>query len=123
MERHMRQNTKQSNVQLSDVLKEQDLVKAELCRQSFYYFVQEFWGEIIQAAPVFNFHVQFICNELEEIAKRQFMFKDSTWTMPKEGGRAKSLYNLLVNVPPGTTKSTIISQMFPAWCWVNDPRS
>lgn len=30
-------------------------------------------------------------------------------------------YDLIVNIPPGTTKSTIVTIMFPAWLWTLDP--
>lgn len=31
--------------------------------------------------------------------------------LPKE-------YDLIINVPPGTSKTAIVSIMFPAWCWI-----
>lgn len=83
-------------------------VKAELCRRSFYYFLQYFWDAIIDEAPVYNWHVQYLCLELEKIA---FEVRDRK---PKE-------YDLIINIPPGTTKSTICTIMFPVWCWTIDP--
>ena len=35
--------------------------------------------------------------------------------------RKEKLYDLIINVPPGTTKSTIATVMFPAWAWAVDP--
>lgn len=32
------------------------------------------------------------------------------------------MYDLIINVPPGSTKSTIVTIMWPAWLWANDPR-
>jgi predicted phage terminase large subunit-like protein len=84
-----------------------DQVLAERCARDFYVFVQEFWATICNEAPVWNWHIEFLCDELQQVAERVFM------RLPKE-------YDLVINVPPGSTKSTICSQMFPAWCWARD---
>lgn len=84
-------------------------IEAELCRRSFYYFVQYFWNTIIAEKPVWNWHIEYICNELQEVGLRV-----------KE--RLPKLFDyLIINVPPGSSKSTIISEMYPLWCWVIDP--
>src|SRR5690606_9661214 len=49
-----------------------------------------------------------ICNKLQEIAQRVID------RQPKKA-------DLIINVPPGCSKSTICTQIFPAWCWANDP--
>lgn len=111
--------TNLSQIPIEELLKKQDLIRAEMCRTNFFYFVQEFWGTIIQDTPVFNWHVEYLCRELEVMGRRLFMYTDAEWTKTKE--REKAKYDLLVNISPGSTKSTIMSQMFPAWCWINDP--
>lgn len=83
-------------------------IRAELCKRSFYFFLQEFWETIIQEKPSYNWHIEFLCNELQDVA---FKIKK----------REKSGSDLVINIPPGSTKSTIISQMFPVWCWIIDP--
>lgn len=88
-----------------------DLVKsarAEICRRSLFCFVQEFWEVIIQEAPVWNWHIPFLCEELQKLAINL-----------KE--RKPKPYDIIINIPPGTTKSTIVSVMFPAWLWTIDP--
>lgn len=35
--------------------------------------------------------------------------------------REPKLYDLIINIPPGTTKSTIVTVMLPAWAWAMDP--
>lgn len=82
-----------------------EAITAELCRRSLFKFVQEFWWEIIPAEPVYNWHIEYLCGELEKIAWRLIA------GLPKA-------YDLIVNIPPGSTKSTLISQMFPAWIWI-----
>jgi predicted phage terminase large subunit-like protein len=79
-------------------------IEASMCRDSFYEFVKRHWSIIITDDPVWNWHIRVICEELQLVAERIFK------------GQPK-LYDLIINVPPGSTKSTIASIMFPAWCW------
>jgi predicted phage terminase large subunit-like protein len=83
-------------------------INAELCRRSLYHFLKYFWDVIVPDDFVDNWHIKYLCDELQAVAGRVFERKPSE-------------YDLIVNVPPGTSKSTIGSVMFPAWCWVNDP--
>lgn len=84
------------------------MVVADECRSNFFYFVKTFWDVIIKEKPVFNWHIPFLCEELQKlslsIVKRE----------PKP-------YDLIVNIPPGTTKSTIVTIMWPVWLWTQDP--
>jgi len=79
-------------------------VMGSICRESFYEFFKEFWDTIIAEEMCLNWHIEYLCNELQIMAERVFR------------GQKKE-YNLVINVPPGTTKSTICSIMFPAWLW------
>lgn len=81
---------------------------SSICKDSFFEFVKEFWDTIIQDPPVFNWHIPYLCNELQEVAERVFRNE------PKE-------YDIVVNISPASTKSTIFSQMFPAWVWTRKP--
>ena len=85
-----------------------DVIQAELCRRSFFYFLKEFWNVIIPEEPVYNWHMEYLCNELQKVAQLVIERK------PKE-------YDVIINIPPGTSKSTIVTVMLPAWCWINDP--
>ena len=84
-----------------------DRVKAERCRRSFYYFFRTFWGEIIEEDPVWNWHIKYMCWVLQNAAQRVFERK------PKK-------HDIIINVPPGSTKSTVCSVMFPVWLWTRD---
>jgi predicted phage terminase large subunit-like protein len=81
-----------------------DSLQAEICRRSFYEFEKRFWHVVIETEPVWNWHIRTLCEELQIVAERVFK------------GEEKE-YDLLINVPPGSTKSTTASIMFPAWCW------
>ncbi|TXI85981.1 MAG: hypothetical protein E6Q36_10120 [Chryseobacterium sp.] len=82
--------------------------KAELCKRDFFYFVQEFWSINIAEEPVWNWHIKALCDELQPIVERI-------------ARREEKLEDLICNVPPGTTKSTIFTQMLPVWAWTIDP--
>jgi predicted phage terminase large subunit-like protein len=84
------------------------LVKAEACRRSLFEFTKEFWPVIIDEDPIWNWHIPFICNEIETLL----------WHVIS---RKAKPYDLVINVSPGTTKTTVCSVMFPAWAWVARP--
>ncbi len=81
-----------------------DAVTAERCRRHFYDFMHEFWDCVSQEEPKWNWHIEYLCKELEKIAKR----------VAKKKRRE---YDLIINVPPGSTKTITCSIMFPVWCW------
>ena len=82
-------------------------VKGELCKRDFFYFVKEFWSVIIPEEPVYNWHIQYLCDEVQKMVEK---VKDRE---PKD-------YDLVINIPPGTSKSTIVTVMLPAWAWTID---
>lgn len=81
---------------------------AELCKRSFYRFVKEFWSVVIPETPVWNWHIKYLCDEL------QYLNSFVVARKPKP-------YDLIINIPPGSTKSTIATQMYNAWVWAVDP--
>jgi len=85
----------------------EDAVLAEQCRRSFYTFCKTFWGEIIEEVPVWNWHIQYLCKVLQSVAERVFKRE------PKE-------YDVIVNIPPGSTKSSVCSVFYPIWLWTRD---
>lgn len=100
---------------------------AELCRRSLFEFVQEFWDVIIPEDPVWNWHIEYLCSEIQEdvmrvcrLKERPSWFEGVRFMMPAKK-REPKLHDLLVNIPPGSTKSTIITVMMPAWAWTVDP--
>lgn len=79
-------------------------VTRSICKESFYEFFKEFWPVIVEEDLIENWHLKFLCDELQIVAERVFA------GLPK-------LYDVVINVPPGSTKSTICSQMLNAWIW------
>ena len=82
---------------------EHDLI-ASITRESFYHFVREFWSEIIPDAFVDNWHIPYLCEELQSCVLTVIDELEET-------------YNLLINISPTSTKSTLVSIMLPAWTW------
>lgn len=83
-------------------------IRAELCKRSFFFFLKEFWSIIIPEEPVYNWHMEYLCDELQKV-------------VTKVKNREAKDYDLIINIPPGTSKSTIATVMLPAWAWVIDP--
>ncbi len=83
-------------------------ITASICRESFYEFLVEFWDVMVPERMIDNWHIKYLCDILQEMAERVFK------------GLSKT-HDLIVNVPPGQTKSTIFSVAFPAWTWIRFP--
>ena len=85
-------------------------VVGSICRSSFYRFVVEFFEAFLSEPFIDNWHIPYLCGVLQKAAERVFL------RQPKIG-------DIVVNIPPGTTKSTICSVMFPAWVWTRMPEA
>lgn len=82
-------------------------IKAEKCKRSLFYFLKEFWEVVIPEPFVYNWHIEYLCDEVERVIRRVVE-------------RQEKEYDLIINIPPGTTKSTICTVIAPAWAWVMD---
>jgi hypothetical protein len=82
--------------------------KAQKCRNNLFFFFKEFWSEIIPDELYLNWHIKFLCDELQKIAEGVI-----------RGDKLND--DLVCNICPGTTKSTIISIILPAWLWTRKP--
>lgn len=77
-------------------------LKAE---KSFHEFVKQAWPHVEGGKEfVDGWHIQAICEHLEACFRGQ-------------------IRNLLINIPPRCSKSTLVSVMFPAWVWIHEPYS
>ena len=80
-----------------------DAVKAEIdrraCSNSLSEFVKRGWHVTDPGQPYkHGWHMDALAEHLEAVAKEQ-------------------ITRLLINIPPGTSKSTAASVFFPAWLW------
>ena len=85
-------------------------LEASICRDDFAFFVQRFWDCVIPETLKWSWHLDVLCEELQKMAENVFANR------PRE-------YDLIINIPPGTSKSSICSVMFPAWVWIRMPRA
>jgi len=79
------------------------------CIDSLWEFTQYFWDVNIGDELIPNWHMKYICEELEILGDAIINKKSKP-------------YDLIINVPPGSSKSTIVSQMFPVWLWLHNPK-
>jgi predicted phage terminase large subunit-like protein len=96
---------KQSMVQM---IQASELFEREACRRSFEYFAKYYWDTICHEKMHWNWHMSILCKELEETAWRVIC------NLPKK-------HDLIINISPGSSKSSLCTQMFPAWCWITRP--
>jgi predicted phage terminase large subunit-like protein len=75
---------------------------------SLYEFVEAFFNEVSDDPYKPNWHIKVLCDALTEVAENV-------------GNRRPKPWDVIINIPPGTTKSIICSVMFPAWCWTKWP--
>lgn len=94
--------------------KTSNLIIGEYCRRSFYNFFKLFWNQVEPSEYSDNYHIKLLCDELQ---KRYYYWFD--W-LNKEYTDTQ-VYDLLINLPPGSSKSLIISVFFPAWVWIMNP--
>lgn len=82
-----------------------DLINLELAARSLAEFVKQAW-HILEPATVleWNWHLDLLCHALEEQARGNPKYR-----------------KLLIEVPPGTMKSLIVSVFAPAWQWLSQP--
>lgn len=83
---------------------------AEKLKDSFYEFFLHFWDCIATNELVANWHIKAICDELQPHVERAMRLEK------KEG-------DIIINICPGTTKSSIVSQVLCAWCWAKHPET
>ena len=71
---------------------------------NLYRFVKGAWPHVEVAPYVDNWHLEALCRHLQAVAD----------------GRIKKL---LINIPPGCSKSLICSVFFPTWVWTTRPHT
>jgi len=79
-------------------------IQREMNDRSLYEFLAWAWPELSGQPFVGNWHIAYLCKHLEEVAFNV-------------GNRINKKHDLLINVPPGSTKTILCSIVFPVWCW------
>lgn len=83
-------------------------LKASILRDSYFEFVRAFWHTVVAEDPVWNWHIEYLCKEIQDQLERVFKGKN------KE-------YDLICNQPPATSKSLIYSVFQLPWAWTRMP--
>lgn len=74
----------------------------EKCQASYYEFFKEAWPVIMAEPYIDNWHIKLECEYLEYV-------------------RIGEIRNLVINQPPGTCKSLVVSAFYQPWIWTQDP--
>jgi predicted phage terminase large subunit-like protein len=80
---------------LNDVALDRALVK----RGGLYAFVKLAWGVIIASRYTDGWHIREVCSHLEAVSRG-------------------IIRRLIINIPPGMSKSLTVSVMWPVWDWI-----
>lgn len=78
-------------------------VEREIGLLSFYEFVKLAWPHVDTTPFSDNWHIEVICDELEDLFY------------------GEKFLDLVICVPPGTGKSRLCGALWPVWCWMKDP--
>lgn len=75
----------------------------ERARQSLAEFVRQAWHVMEPCKPlIWNWHVEHICQHLQAITEGK-------------------IRRLVINIPPGHSKSLLTAVFWPAWVWLQQP--
>jgi len=85
-------------------------LEKKLCEMSFYEFFKAAWIVVEPAVPLStNWHHKYICDLLQAECERVIAQE------PKSK-------DIIINVPFRSTKSLIVTVMFPVWAWIKSPK-
>lgn len=99
--------TYQQNRESVELLLMLDELERRQCEKSLYSFFKIAWAELEPSVPfIDNWHYEVLCAELQKQIER------IASNQSKE-------YDLLINVPPRSAKSTLVTICLNAWTWLN----
>jgi predicted phage terminase large subunit-like protein len=81
-----------------------EIVRALVDKGGLHEFLKIFWGVIVPAPFVDNWHIGAMCEYLEAVSLGE-------------------IKKLVLNVPPATGKTGLVSIMWPAWQWALKPET
>jgi hypothetical protein len=73
-----------------------------VCEEDYFHFVKFFWNTIIREPLKVNWHIPYLCKEIQACSERVLAKQDK-------------LYDEVINISPGTSKSTLFSVMLLPW--------
>jgi len=88
----------------------QQALEKKLCELSFYEFFKRAWHIIEPSIPLStNWHHKYLCDVLQEEAERINNNEPKT-------------KDIVINIPFRSTKSILVTVMFPVWAWIKNPK-
>ena len=91
-----------------------ETLDAAIARASLTDFIRQGWHVLEPSTPlVWNWHVEAIACHVQATLE--------DWAKAHASGTPQRIRNLLINIPPGTAKSRIVSVFAPAWMWLRHP--
>lgn len=80
-------------------------IHAELARRSLSWFFRLSWAVLEPTDPlIWNWHIEAVCDHVQALLEGR---------IPQR--------NLLINVPPGSAKSRVVSVCTTPWMWLHQP--
>lgn len=83
------------------LLQQRQIIKIELCRYDLHEFVKSAWKIVTATEYVEQWYLRIICEHLEMLYDCEFL-------------------KIIISISPRSGKSTILSQIFPVWLWLQD---
>jgi predicted phage terminase large subunit-like protein len=82
---------------------ERERMQRAMATESLHQFVKHAWKWVDPDPFIDGDHIKVLCHLLEQVTRGK-------------------ITRLLINVPPRTAKSLIVSVLWPAWCWAQPAR-
>lgn len=79
-------------------------------QRDFMAFIRQAWQHIVPDAYSHNWHIEAMANHLQALAESIF-----------DGDKAET--DLVINVPPSSSKSTVCTILWPCWVWTRWPHA
>jgi len=84
------------------------IYKKNLAEERYYHFFCQAWEILEPSTPLTNnWHIEYLCDQLQSEVERVLRDED------KE-------HDVVINISPATSKSSIVTKILPAWVWVKD---
>jgi len=85
-------------------------LEKKLCELSFYEFFKKAWHIVEPSIELStNWHHKYLCDILQKEAERIIANKPKT-------------KDIVINIPFRSTKSLLVTVMFPVWSWIRNPK-
>ena len=85
-------------------------LEKKLCELSFYEFFIQAWHIVEPSIELStNWHHKYLCDILQKEAERIIANKPKT-------------KDIVINIPFRSTKSLLVTVMFPVWAWIKNPK-